>query len=290
MKKHLKEVCMGVLLGAVLLLSAGCGRDEVRSTDVSDEIESTTQESIRSFWTYYREATRLRQKGDFEAARKAYRQALSEKSDHEDALYYLGNVDMELGAWKEAETSWKRLIEINPSSSRAFSQLGQLYLCRPDIALFDLGSARSSFERATDLNPVETGPVLRLGEIALLTGDPGRATTYFDAVTGSNNASTEAVLLKAYAESRLGLHEDALSDLNGALAAMGKLSDKSNPGEGDTRSGAAPALARGAGCPLFNPFLTAFEEAAVPVGRSLVKSQFASLDSLIADIAARNPR
>ncbi|MGA7304467.1 MAG: tetratricopeptide repeat protein, partial [Rhodothermales bacterium] len=186
----------------IAVTSIGC-RDQDRghgSAAAEDSLAVAERRRVHDFWSDFREATQLRLDGDFEAAREAYGRALENNPEHEDALYYLGNVNLELGNWEDARALWQRLVEVNPSSARAFSQLGSLALCRPEIPAFDLAAARSAFESAHRLNPEETGPTLRLGQVALLEKRTAEAADLFDAVTGSNFTSMEAYYLKAYTE------------------------------------------------------------------------------------------
>ncbi len=153
---------------------------------------------IREFWEIYRGATGHRVAGRIGAARDAYRRALELNPRHEDALYYLGNMELELGRYDEAHSAWARLVQINPSSPRAHSRLGDLYACMDPGAPRDLAKAEAEFRRALELNREETGPLLRLGEIALMRGNLAGATSFLDVVIGSHSRSVEAHFLKGY--------------------------------------------------------------------------------------------
>lgn len=255
----------------IAVTSIGC-RDQDRgrgSAAAEDSIGVAERRRVQDFWSDFREATQLRLDGDFEAAREAYGRALQNNPEHEDALYYLGNVNLELGNWEDARALWQRLVELNPSSSRAFSQLGSLALCRPEIPAFDLEAARSAFESAHRLNPEETGPTLRLGQVALLEKRAAEAADFFDAVTGSNFTSGEAYYLKAYTEWLGGRGDEGLQELNRIIAETKSLSKPSVKGEGDTKTGRRLGPTEEAGCPLFEPFIHAMEGAARPLGREV---------------------
>lgn len=233
--------------------SLGCGPGGGNGT-AAEETISAQRDSVMAFWRSYREATRQRLSGEYENALRSYGRALTHDSTHEDALYYMGNVALELGQTKVAETSWIALTRINPSSSRGFLQLGTLYLCEPSSDLFDLTRAESGFRQAVRLNREETGGLLRLGELHLVSGAMDSALTYFGDVLVSNPASTRALLLRGFAQWRAG---DA-SAVDRTIDAIHSLSAETIPegmsSEGDTRSGPAPLLSPEKGCQLFDPF------------------------------------
>ncbi len=159
---------------------------------------TSARADIREFWERFREATRLRIAGSHAAAQVAYTRALELNPRHEDALYYLGNTELELGHYREALAAWERLVAVNAASARAHSRLGDLYLCGDPGAPRDLAKAEAEFQRAAEINREETGPLLRLGELALIRSRPADATRYLDAVIGSHARSVEAHLLKGY--------------------------------------------------------------------------------------------
>lgn len=255
----------------IAVTSIGC-RDQDRghgSAAAGDTVAVAERRLVQDFWSDFREATQLRLDGDFEAAREAYGRALENNPEHEDALYYLGNVNLELGNWEDARALWQRLVEVSPSSSRAFSQLGSLALCRPEIPAFDLEAARSAFESAHRLNPEETGPPLRLGQVALFEKSAAEAADFFDAVTGSNFTSLEAHYLKAYTEWLGGRGDEGLQELNRIIVEIESLPAPPVMGEGDTKTGRRLGPTGGAGCPLFEPFIEAMDGAARPLGREV---------------------
>jgi len=268
----------------IAVTSAGC-RDQHsghRSAAPDDSAAVAERQRVHDFWSDFREATQLRLDGNFEAAREAYRRALETNPEHEDALYYLGNVNLELGNWEDARARWQQLVEINPSSSRAFSQLGSLALCRPEISSFDLEAARSAFETAHRLNPEETGPTLRLGQVALLEKRTAEAADFFDAVTGSNFTSREAHYLKAYTDWLRGRGDQGLQELNRMNAETESRPKPSVMGEGDTKTGRTLGPAAEAGCPLFEPFIDAMEQAERPLGGEVFR-HFEDLTEVLAE-------
>jgi tetratricopeptide (TPR) repeat protein len=208
---------------------------------------------IREFWTIYRGATGDRMAGRIGAARDAYRRALELSPRHEDALYYLGNMELELGHYDEAHSAWARLVQLNPGSARTHSRLGDLYACMDPGAPRDLAKAEAEFRRALELNREETGPLLRLGEIALMRGNLAGTISRLDAVIGSHSRSVEAHFLKGYVAWKRAQPDSAAALFREAVSlARSAPPIQALPGEGDTKRGLAPAVARTARCRIFD--------------------------------------
>lgn len=217
-----------------------------------DSAADSTRLRVSAFWQAYRRATDQRVAGRMAEARAAYRQALALDPHHEDALYYLGNVELELGHYQEAGSAWERLLALNPSSARTHSRLGDLYACLEPGAPTDLDRAEAEFRRAAALNREETGPLLRLGEVALVRGRVASAIAYFDTVIGFHAGSAEAHFLKGFALWQQGQPALAATPFREAVAAAHLLrSVPSQPGEGDTRRGRAPAIGGSSRCHVF---------------------------------------
>ncbi|MFQ5932967.1 MAG: tetratricopeptide repeat protein, partial [Nitrospiraceae bacterium] len=168
-------VLLLLFLGITLLKNRSPGDDILDVTRVAAPAERAR---IQRFWELYRQATGHRIAGRTRQAVETYAGALELNTEHEDALYYLGNVYFDLGEFADAETAWKRLVDVNPTSARAHSQLGNLYLCFDYEELVDLEAAEAEFQRALDIYKEDTGPLLRLGEIALIRGDVAQARYY----------------------------------------------------------------------------------------------------------------
>ncbi|MEE9167085.1 MAG: tetratricopeptide repeat protein [Candidatus Neomarinimicrobiota bacterium] len=225
-----------------------------RTTQKEDDQEWTAEkEKIRSFWEIYRKATENRISGKPGEAAGEYQRALALNDKHEDALYYLGNMHMELGEYENAKEAWKRLVQVNPTSTRAHLQLGNLYLRFEQNEIFNIEKAESEFQKVLRINKEETGPLIRLGQVLLIRGDLSEAQFYFDAVTASNYQSAEAYFLNGYVAWRKGDSKKALDLLQKAV----KYSHPPEPvegtsGEGDTRTGKPlGVLERSAGQSLF---------------------------------------
>ncbi|MBI2073967.1 MAG: tetratricopeptide repeat protein [Gemmatimonadetes bacterium] len=234
---------VALLLFAAITLFKFRTREDEPGTEVTRQ--ATAQEArIREFWEVYRQATEYRVAGDSRRAAESYARALELDPQHEDARYYLGNMYLELGRYREAETAWEHLVLVNPGSARAHSRLGDLHFCLEPGAPVDLTRAEAEFRRALHLNQEETGPLLRLGEIALVRGNLTDASYFLDAVIASNPGSAPAHFLKGYLAWRGG-------DLGQASALFAKAVELARPrepaggvpGEGDTKRGLAPLLA-----------------------------------------------
>jgi tetratricopeptide (TPR) repeat protein len=209
----------------------------------------TDRQRIRDFWELFRTATTQRIGGQAQHAADAYARALELNPDHEDALYYLGNLRFDLGDLAGAERAWRRLAAVNPASSRAHSQLGALHLCLEENAPFDLDAAEAEFRLAHEINKEETGPLLHLGEAALMRGDWAAAGGYLDAVLGSHPASATAHFYAGYLAWKTG-HPDRAEEAFRRAVAVTKQPEPPTGvrGEGDTKVGTTPMLSRRERC------------------------------------------
>ncbi|MFQ6615343.1 MAG: FG-GAP-like repeat-containing protein [Fidelibacterota bacterium] len=201
---------------------------------------SSERERVRRFWEIYRSATGYRVSGQPRKAATAYERALMLNDRHEDGLYYMGNMYMELGEYGRAQKAWERLLQVNPSSIRALIQLGNLHLQFDREELFDIEAAKHRFLMALKINKEETTSLIRLGEIALIGGALAKAQGYFDPVIASDYESAEACLLNGYIEWKMGNSAKALSLLEKAVAHSQVLEPAPGndvPREGDTRTG-----------------------------------------------------
>ncbi len=206
------------------------------------------RDSLRHFWEAYREATRHRAAGDVRQAAQSYARALDLNGSHEDALYYIGNMYLELGELGKAEASWERLIRVNPQSARAFSRLGSLHSCLDATTHFDLDRAEEDFQRARQLNPEEIGPRLRLAAVALMRDSLSEGQDYLEAVLGSDADNLTAHYWLGYIAWTRGDSRGALAFMQAAMRRVNS-GDNGTPGpsEGDTRSG-RPMLLASARC------------------------------------------
>ena len=254
---------------------------------------ATSAGGIREFWEAYRTATRHRMAGAFDAARDAYRQALEINPRHEDALYYMGGMELELGRYAEARSAWQRLVELNPGSARTHSRLGDLFACPDSGAPRNLAAAETEYRRALELNREETGPLLHLGELALIRGNLAHATSYLDTVIGSHARSIDAHFLEGYVAWKRGQPEraGALFRTTVALARAAAPAPEPPrlPGEGDTRRGSAPAIVATSRCQLFHispERLSGVDDTKQP---GQMNEMYRRLEARIARLAPKSP-
>ena len=91
-----------------ILLAVNCSKVPSAESDIveSDKTDSLTQaknKEIQDFWTAYRQATKNRFAGSWQEAIDGYTAALEINNLHEDAIYYLGNMHLELSEYNKAE-------------------------------------------------------------------------------------------------------------------------------------------------------------------------------------------
>jgi Flp pilus assembly protein TadD len=199
---------------------------------------------VRDFWKLYREATSLRVARMTQRASDVYARALELNPKHEDVLYYYGGMRLDLGDFAGAARAWRTLATVNPSSARAHSELGSLFLCLEPGAPFQLDSAQRYFTRAHEINKEETGPLVRLGEVALLRGDLATAKRHFEAVLVTHAGNGAARFYAGYVDWKNG--NAALAQRQFALAVAAAESAAPSalpPGEGDTKRGTAALVA-----------------------------------------------
>ncbi|UCG74721.1 MAG: VCBS repeat-containing protein [Gemmatimonadota bacterium] len=221
----------------------------VEGEDPAVSAAGSEREQILRFWELYREATEHRVAGRTHQAASAYERALELKDDHENSLYYLGNMYMELGEHASAEAAWRRLVQVGRSSARAHARLGDLYRCPELDAFFDLDAAEAELRRALQINREDLGPLLQLGEVAILRGDTEQASGYFDAVLGSDASSVDAHFFRGYIAWKRGETEQAHESFARAvdLARPAQPADGMSR-EGDTRAGSSPLVTSATRC------------------------------------------
>jgi tetratricopeptide (TPR) repeat protein len=237
----------------------------------------------RAFWTLLREASARRAGGQAQRAADLYARALEINPDHEDALYHIGSMRLELGDFTGAVQAWRHLLSVNPSSARTHSQLGALYLCADADAPFQLDSAEWHLRRAHALNKEESGPLLRLGEAALMRGDATSARRYFTTVLASHAASLPAHFYAGYIAWKGGESALARAAFRRALSAPADTAAVS--GEGDTRSGGAMLRAGGGRCGQLRSLLER------PLTANLdreMASRYGQLDSVLTAVRRRS--
>ena len=206
------------------------------------------RDRVREFWTRFREATTHRVAGRLDSAVMSYRRARTLDPDHEDTLYYLGSVLLDLGRFDEARDALERLVRVNPASARGHGRLGMLHMCGDGPAADRLAAAEAAYRESAALNREATGAYLRLAEAALARRDLDGAARALEIVLGSDPDSAPAHFLRGYIAWREGRADDAEYAFRRALDAGGA-GDGLVSGEGDTSEGAA-LVAEAGDCPV----------------------------------------
>ena len=204
----------------------------------NNEYSAPEKERIQIFWKIYRQANKYRIAGKLKDAVEGYKNALQYDDQHQDALYYLGNVFLDIGEYKEAEKCWKKLFHINIYSARAYFQLGNLYLNYIEEEVFNINSAEDHFRKVLEINEEESGSIFRLGQIELIRGNIIDARRLFDAVSGSNYKNLDASFFNSYIDWKMENLDKAISRMTKATQSIQNLKPPiSVSGEGDTKLG-----------------------------------------------------
>ena len=245
------------------------------------------------FWQRYNGATKVRTAGDCAGAVPLYEEALALDPEHEECLYYLGQCRRELGEPGKARGLFERLVTLNPESARGHLALGAL-LASPDPAEpMDLDAAEEHLRRAHAINREETGPVVRLGEVALVTGRLDEAGELFEAALLTNAKSVEAALLAGYVsrESGPGTDDVLVQRVREAARVEGPIAGVLNEGDRVDETGkAARPLANPLGRLLFGGPADALRAAAArgtPPSADAVRQAWAEVGELLTTYGAR---
>ena len=209
----------GVAAVALSALAGVIALRQCRPADVerATAAEDPRRERVRAFWSTFRGATDARTRGDFVRAAEGYRQALDLDPRHEDALFYEAVSLQELGRYAEAATVLRHLIEVNPASNRAHSQLGGLLATLAPGAVPDFAAAEASFSRNRRINTEESGPFLRQGLLHLNRGRLAEARASFALASGSG--APEALYLAGLVDYIEGRSAAALTRFQSVLEA-----------------------------------------------------------------------
>jgi enediyne biosynthesis protein E4 len=196
-----------------------------------------SRDETQRFWALDREVAAHYNSGEWTEAAAGLTQMLDLNPDHWDSLYDLGNVLLELERYAEATAAWRRLVEVNPVSSRAWVQLGIVHTLPDATEIFDLGEAVAAFEAAHELNREESNALVLWGEAALAAGDVETSQRVLEAGYRMNDGATSALYLSGYLAWKRGDEAAATRLLTQALDAAGGLEIvEGESNEGDTRS------------------------------------------------------
>ena len=231
-------IVMVVLISVFIVITVLKKRDSGGIPQAENVNINPQLEQIKEFWDLYHAATAFRINGEWEKAIDEYKKALVLNPEHEDALYYLGNMYLEKGSLEQAENTWFELVRLNSNSARAHFQLGQLYMQPSSGAMFDLGKAEAEFKRTLAINADFIQPLIHLGQIALYRGNLTQSMEFFTSVLVTDPGNRESNLLLGFIVWKGGNQLKALDYFSRAYYAH--TSEKVDPkisNEGDTFEG-----------------------------------------------------
>jgi len=122
----------------------------------------------------------------WEPAASAYRNAQRLDPDNPDWPYYLGLVAVTLGDPDLAETSFSRVLELQPTDDLALARLGETYL-----ETGRLEAAREQFERSLGINTGNFRALLGEGRRTLELSDYDAAIGYLSRASAIDGSSTQ---------------------------------------------------------------------------------------------------
>jgi len=108
---------------------------------------------------------------DFGQAREQYRMALEQDRKHLPSLLLLGDLSFKLKDYREAESAYRKALELDPENGDACNNLAWVYIQTGR----NFGEAKTLVDRALKANPAHRSYYLdTLGVLLLKTGDaPG---------------------------------------------------------------------------------------------------------------------
>ncbi|MFI5138134.1 MAG: tetratricopeptide repeat protein [Sphingobacteriales bacterium] len=206
---------------AVILLAAFAGITIVKYWGHQGQSDSSTvtakSDYKQTFWTYYNRATGYRLESKTDSSITAYQEALKLNPNHEDALYYIGNMYIKVDKFEKAREALEKLIKLNPLSEQAYIQLGNLYFCAKNTNYFHPEKAKSYFNRAKELNKETLSPNLRLGEIALFQNRTKDAFGIFNKLSMMDQKNAEIFFIIGYLNWKSGREQEAAKGLQRAF-------------------------------------------------------------------------
>ncbi len=151
--------------------------------------------------------------GDPDAARRYYRAVLQYHTDHLLTLLRLGALEETVGNKQAAVEALRQAVRAHPDVLEARLALAQYYLDHgdADLARMSMSSARERFD---------TDPrwLMLFGRVELQVNDPRGALITLSPLTGSGRDGATLANLRALAQARLGHSDEAMKELDQALA------------------------------------------------------------------------
>lgn len=277
-----------ILIIAVLFLGVFVWKNSAFcSDDVSGSNQSKRDASEEEqFWTYMNAGNEYRRNVDYKRAEDSYSKALGIKENHAGALYYLGNVQLFMKDFQNAEKNWHQVVNNDPLVARAWLQLGKVYFCMDEgNTFYDPAEAEGYFQKAAALNRENTGPPLHLAKIAILNNDYDSAEEYLEGIVAQNFKSYEGMFLKGFVDWKKSRKELALIELANAIEIYSNNNQIKMDGEGATKSGSNPMLAEEKFCDFFGKEIQALITGSVQAANGEIYRQFdATLESWRIDL------
>lgn len=150
-------------------------------------------------------------KGEFERALGYYDEALKVRPEFPEAEFQRANALVSLKRFADAESAFKRAIELRPNWSPPFTNLGVLL-----IRLDRDDEAANLLRQALKLDAQNEGAMRVLAEVRLRAGDAKEALELSRKVT-NRDSSAAAWIVKAMAERKLGLKTESLASIDHVL-------------------------------------------------------------------------
>jgi tetratricopeptide (TPR) repeat protein len=228
------------------LAAAAC--NDATNSDL-DAAAAARGRDERAFWTTYDDARALLVKGDADAARRRFTDALALRPGHPSSLYALAGIEHRAGRHAEALALCDRLLEVDRPATRAYLLRAAvesdvefvLRSGRPAGPWFDLAKADADAAAAETSNPEETGPHVAHAKVALLRNDLPTADACLARALTIHPGHAEAFVLRAVLASRRGDLAAARESVARALSATTPKEQTLPPGEGDTKASLALA-------------------------------------------------
>ncbi len=142
--------------------------------------------------------------GNFTNAKLVFEELDNKYPGVVEYLYYLGDINRELGHFAESEASLAKCLEIDPDHWRSHASLGALALARQDYE-----SARQSLERALALKPGSPAVATNLASCLMQLGHHEDCIAYANKALKAEPGNVHALNTLGYAQSELGQLEQA---------------------------------------------------------------------------------
>lgn len=110
--------------------------------------------------------------------------------------HQLGQLYAKLGKMEEARKAFEKEIELDPRSSEAYLDLGNVYLLSSENNLGQIQLARECYEKAIELDPMSAGAHCNLAYVYFLHKDLKKAMEELDKALKIDPQNTQALSLK----------------------------------------------------------------------------------------------